>query len=230
MRKTFRAAVLVLAAALFSVVESHERVSTTLTWHGDIGRIVDANCVRCHRDGGRAPMPLTSYDEARPWAAAIREELLTGRMPKWPLAPGYEPLVNDGGIPPFERELLIRWIDGGAPEGKPGEAARYVPPPPFDPWAATVLWADGCDYVIPRDGRVQSVSVQGVAPRTRIGVALYPVGAGPIPLLEYEAFDPAFYAPLTFVRPVQVDAGARIAAHPASAGCRLTVALMEPGP
>jgi hypothetical protein len=45
-------------------------------------------------------------------------------MPPWPAAHGYGAFANDGGLTPREREFLLSWIDGGAPEG---EGA----PPPF---------------------------------------------------------------------------------------------------
>jgi hypothetical protein len=62
-------------------------------------------------------MPLTTYAEARPWARAIREEVLTRRMPKWHAARGYGDFSNDPSLSPFEIALIVAWADGGAPLG-----------------------------------------------------------------------------------------------------------------
>ena len=76
-------------------------------------------------------MSLTSYDEARPWARAIREEVLSRRMPMWHAARGYGEFSNDPSLSPFEIALVAAWVDGGAPKGpaepsvtrKPGSLA-----------------------------------------------------------------------------------------------------------
>ena len=40
-------------------------------------------------------MSFTTYAEARPWAAAIREEVLTRQMPPWSAVAGYGRFAND---------------------------------------------------------------------------------------------------------------------------------------
>ncbi len=37
----------------------------------------------CHRAGEAAPMPLLDYATARPWARAIKDAVLTRKMPPW---------------------------------------------------------------------------------------------------------------------------------------------------
>jgi hypothetical protein len=107
---------------------AHDPISTRVTWDREIGPIVQARCVSCHARGGRAPMPLTTYEEARPWARAIREEVLTRRMPKWHVVRGYGDFSNDPSLSPFEVALFAAWADGGAPAstkataGKPARA------------------------------------------------------------------------------------------------------------
>jgi hypothetical protein len=59
-------------------------------------------------------MSLASYEDARPWARAIREEVLTRRMPKWHAARGYGQFANDRSLTPFEIALIVAWVDGGA--------------------------------------------------------------------------------------------------------------------
>ena len=106
-----------LVVCLLAQVRAHDPIGATVTWNGDISRLVRARCVRCHVDGGRGPMPLTSYEAARPWARAIREEVLSRRMPKWHAARGYGQFANDRSLTPFEIALIVAWVDGGAVRG-----------------------------------------------------------------------------------------------------------------
>jgi len=77
---------LFLAGGLCS---AHEPITTKLTWTREISRIFYKRCVTCHRAGGKAPMPLVTYEEARPWAKAIKEEVLERRMPPWGAVKGF---------------------------------------------------------------------------------------------------------------------------------------------
>src|SRR5437867_295933 len=43
-----------------------------VTFTKDIAPVLQRSCENCHRKGGVAPMPLTTYDEVRPWARAIK--------------------------------------------------------------------------------------------------------------------------------------------------------------
>ncbi len=69
-------------------------------------------------------MPLLTYQQARPWAKAIRAALLEGKMPPWQADPRYGKFVNDLRLAPGEKETLVAWIDGGAPEGSPADAPK----------------------------------------------------------------------------------------------------------
>ncbi|HUF24576.1 MAG TPA: heavy metal-binding domain-containing protein [Vicinamibacterales bacterium] len=106
------AALLVFSASL----TPHDRVSTRLSWDGDVQRIVDARCVSCHTSG---LVNLSTFATARPWARAIREAILEGH--------GYSP-AGGAALTPFERELLVQWIDGGAPERTPARLAATALP------------------------------------------------------------------------------------------------------
>ena len=130
---------MLIAGALLvatSALRAHDPVTGAVTWTGDIARIVRARCTRCHAGEGPAPMSLATYAAARPWARAIREEVLTRRMPKWHAARGYGDFRNDPSLSPFEISLIVAWVDGGAPEGKNPPDARPEPagaqPPPAD--------------------------------------------------------------------------------------------------
>jgi hypothetical protein len=58
--------------------------SGTPTFSKDVAPILYQRCVECHRAGEPAPMPLTTYQEARPWAKAIKQAVLQHVMPPNP--------------------------------------------------------------------------------------------------------------------------------------------------
>ena len=99
-----------------SVPSAHTRISQ-VTWAVDVAPIMRTRCAGCHRDGGFGPMPLTTYEEARTSAKAIREEVLARRMPPWQAAPGYGDFANNASLSPLEIELLTSWADGNTPLG-----------------------------------------------------------------------------------------------------------------
>ena len=106
--------------------EAHEPITTKLTWTREISRIFYKRCIGCHREGGRAPMSLVIYEEARPWAKAIKEEVLERRMPPWGAVKGFGEFRNDTSLSEREIELIAEWVEGGAPKGED----VYLPPTP----------------------------------------------------------------------------------------------------
>lgn len=124
------AAVVMLAAAVR--LSGHDPVGK-VTWDREIAPIVAARCVSCHSPGGSAPMSLTTYDEVRPWARAIREEVLARRMPQWPVVRGYGDFSNDPSLSSFEIALITAWVDGGAPRTRPAGTPAVLSPVPALP-------------------------------------------------------------------------------------------------
>ncbi|HCE02627.1 MAG TPA: thiol-disulfide isomerase, partial [Acidobacteria bacterium] len=53
----------------------------TPTFAKDIAPIFYDNCVACHRPNHLAPMSLISYEDARPWARAVKSKVLAREMP-----------------------------------------------------------------------------------------------------------------------------------------------------
>ena len=58
-----------------------------VTFTRDIAPILQRSCENCHRADGVAPMSLSTYEEARPWARAIKQRTgigpHAGVMPPW---------------------------------------------------------------------------------------------------------------------------------------------------
>ena len=106
-------------------VSSHNPITTTVLYTREVAMILNQKCSQCHVADGMA-MALQSYNEVRPWAIAIKEEILARKMPPWPAERGYGSFANDVSLTQREQEFLISWIDGGVPEGT-GE-----PPPHQD--------------------------------------------------------------------------------------------------
>ena len=91
----------------------------TPTFSKDVAPILYKNCVSCHRPGEIAPMSLLTYENARPWARAIREQVASGTMPPWHASEPRGTFSNDRRLSELEKQTLIRWADAGAPKGDP---------------------------------------------------------------------------------------------------------------
>ena len=98
-------------------VESrHVPITTKIVFNREIAQIFQKKCFQCHTDGNVA-MALTTYKETRPWAVAIKEEILERKMPPWSAAGGYGHFANDMSLTAREMSLILSWTDGGAPSG-----------------------------------------------------------------------------------------------------------------
>lgn len=125
--------IIVISASLLA----HDRITTKVTWTRDIAPLVEARCVSCHKPDGRGPMSLATYEDARPWAKAIKEEVLARRMPKWHAARGFGDFANDPSLSSFEIAMIVAWADGGAPRELPGTPPAAQPIFPRAPMADT---------------------------------------------------------------------------------------------
>jgi hypothetical protein len=166
-----------LAALLFSTVAApHTRVATRLSWDGDVQRIVDARCASCHvpqRSAVDLPFTipdLSAYETARPWARAIRDAILDGH--------GYS-AGNGAALTPFERELLVQWIDGGAPERTPASQTATALPTTYVRLASPNPLSTLDDYHARLGGTRTIVPGLGLALRTADRLIVIDRGAGP---------------------------------------------------
>ena len=109
---------LLFAARLPRTGIAHEPITTKVMFNKEVIRILERNCLACHAPGKiKSDIPLTTYEEARPWAKAIKEEVLEKRMAPFQAVKGYGGFVHDYTVPQRDVELLISWIEGGAPRG-----------------------------------------------------------------------------------------------------------------
>ena len=90
-----------------------------VTFTKDVAPILYQHCASCHRPNDIAPMALLTFKQARPWATAIREAVLTKRMPPWHADPSIGTFANDARLKDDEIRILKEWAEGGAKEGAP---------------------------------------------------------------------------------------------------------------
>ncbi len=93
--------------------------ATNVTFNKDVAPILNKNCVSCHRPGEIAPMSLTSYEAARPWARAIRKAVADRVMPPWGADPQFGQFANDPSLSAKDVATILAWADAGAFEGNP---------------------------------------------------------------------------------------------------------------
>jgi hypothetical protein len=89
----------------------------TPTFAKDVAPILYRSCVECHRPTMFAPMSLVTYDEARPYAQAIKRKVVARQMPPWNADPAIGHFKNDPRLTDREIDTISHWVDGGAPRG-----------------------------------------------------------------------------------------------------------------
>ena len=97
------------------------------TFTKDVAPILQRSCENCHREGGVAPMPLTTYEQVRPWARSIKTRTAQREMPPWFIEKniGIQKFKHDPSLSDAEIATIAAWVDAGAPRGNPGD----MPPP-----------------------------------------------------------------------------------------------------
>jgi hypothetical protein len=127
----------------------------TPTFAKDVAPIFYAKCVECHRPTMFAPMSLVSYEDARPWARAIRTRVAARTMPPWGADTPHGEFKNDPRLSEKEIATILAWVDGGAPKGR--DADLPTPPKFADGWSIgqpDLVFAMKEPFQIPATGTV----------------------------------------------------------------------------
>ena len=155
-------------------VNAQDTAAKEVTFHRDIEPILQRSCQNCHREESVAPMSLITYDDARPWARAMKRRVSIGPrmgvMPPWYAERdiGIQDYKNDPSLSDDEIAMIGIWADNGAPRGNPSDA-----PPPID-WR-TGGWTIGePDHVTV----LPAVVMEGGAPDWWGPLEATPVGIG----------------------------------------------------
>src|SRR5262245_13102345 len=123
-----RRALVVAAAAWLSCVAvgAHDIGSTPITWNREISRLVYDKCASCHRPGGSS-FSLMQYADVQPRAVAIRDAVLTRRMPPWGAVKGFGAFRNDQALTQEQIELFTVWVANDTPRGNNRRALPKEP-------------------------------------------------------------------------------------------------------
>lgn len=92
------------------------------TYHNTVEKIIQNNCVSCHRPGAAAPFSLQTYEQVRDKAAMIKYVVENKLMPPW-FAQNYKhgAFRNDPTLSEADRKSLLDWIGSDKPKGDPKE-------------------------------------------------------------------------------------------------------------
>src|SRR5688572_18007839 len=115
----------IAAAAFLMLATSPGLAADEPTFSRDVLPLLQKHCQSCHRPGEIGPMSLLTYDQARPYARAIKRATEAKKMPPWFADSSVQHYSNDMSLSAGEIALLGAWSDAGAPEGNPADA----PPP-----------------------------------------------------------------------------------------------------
>ena len=121
-------ALLILA---LNPISAGAQTKDAVTFSKDIAPILQRSCQQCHRPNSVAPMSLLSYEEARPYARAMKARTALrdkrGAMPPWYIEKnvGIQHFKDDFSLSEDEIAKIAAWADTGAPQGNPAD----LPPP-----------------------------------------------------------------------------------------------------
>jgi hypothetical protein len=81
-------------------------------------------------------MPLTSFEEVRPWARSIKTRVSNREMPPWHLdkTVGIRHYKNDLSLNEADIATILKWVDAGAPGGNAADAPAPQKFAPEDAW------------------------------------------------------------------------------------------------
>ena len=125
------------------------------TFSHDVAPIFYSRCVNCHRAGEIAPMSLITFQDARPWARAIREKVIAREMPPWHADPQHGRFRNDRSLTSEEIDTIVKWVDAGARQGDPAQMPAV--PELVTGWqigTPDVVFEMPVEYRIPADGTI----------------------------------------------------------------------------
>ncbi len=162
-----------LVAFLAPRVAQAQQLPDSVTYAKHIAPILQRSCQNCHRPDGAGPMPLTTYEEVRPWARSIKARTgigpKAGVMPPWYVERniGIQEYKNDPSLTELEIAMIAKWADSGAPLGNRADM------PPAREFADDRKWIIGTPDIIVK---LPEITVKGDSPDWWGEMAATPVG------------------------------------------------------
>jgi hypothetical protein len=138
--------------AVLTVSSEAMAADAQVTFSRDVAPILQKKCQDCHQPNSIAPMSLTTFQEARPWARSIKERVASRQMPPWHIdkSVGVRKFKNDISLTDEEIDTIVRWVDGGAVQGNPKDL------PPARPLVTSNEWQGVRDGFGPPDLVIKS--------------------------------------------------------------------------
>jgi len=150
----------VALAALWFSIAAAPAFAGAPTFSKDVAPIVYKHCVECHRPTAMAPMSLLTYEDARPWARAIKQKVVAKQMPPWGADPAIGRFSNDVSLTQTEIDTIAAWVDSGAAEGN--RAERPKAPQFAEGWSIgkpDYVFRMQKPFTVPADGTVPYVYI-----------------------------------------------------------------------
>jgi hypothetical protein len=202
-------AAIIFAFACAGPLFAHDIITTNLTFTRDIARIFDRRCATCH--GPSSEIPLATYEQARPWAVAIKEQVLSRAMPPWGAVKGFGNFKPDHALTQEEILIIAAWVIGGAPQGDPDWLPKQAHGKPASPPPTLKNVLTGGNRLTLKE----SIQVAAIRPLATGKVesakitARLPNGAIQ-PLIWLYQYDPKWNRDFLFREPIKLPKGAVI--------------------
>ena len=207
MRRSIAAAALTLGVCAH--LRAHDVSTTPITWNREISRIFYDRCVSCHRPDGTS-FSLMTYPDVQPRAVAIRDAVLSRRMPPWGAVKGFGDFRNDQALTAEQIELITDWIQDDTPKGNnprmlpPLPKFSQAPATPVPPQAIRVTDTLVVKSPLVLDGLLPEQGADGAQI-----VAVRPDGRV-VPLLWLYGYEEKYQHPFLLRKPLALEAGAII--------------------
>jgi len=201
-----------------SDLHAHDPSAAPITWNREVSRIFYERCAPCHRDGGSA-FSLMTYQEAQPHASAIKDAVLSRRMPPWGAVKGFGNFRNDQGLTQEQIALVTDWVEGGITKGNNPRALpavpKFEPPVPFRIPKNAMSVAG--DLTLDRPLTIDGVYPEHV-PDTRPMQIVAALPDGDVePLVWLYEYQNMYRHPFLFRKPLRLPAGSVIRGVPSGA-------------
>jgi hypothetical protein len=104
-------------ALLFFGLQSFHLFSQATDWSSSVASIIYSNCSSCHHEGGIAPFPLITYEDAYNNGFSIQAAVNASIMPPWPADPSYSHFRDEKILSVSEISIINDWVNAGMPAG-----------------------------------------------------------------------------------------------------------------
>jgi hypothetical protein len=175
---------------------------------------------------------VLSYEQARPWAKAIKEEVLERRMPPGSPVKGFGDLAADGALTQEEVDWIANWVEGGAPEGEaafqPADAAPA--PVPAAPGAGSSRLEVTGEAVLDASLTISAVEPLTAPPGGSIEVVAYRPDGSVFPLLWLRGFDASWRRTYSLRENAALPEGTLVRVYPEGEASVALLVLSPAGP